>query len=71
MRRGRLNQLCEASDENTLSKQVTSLIEFVGGRAPNWFLALLYIAWVVRYATFASISFAEDAHGPQRPISMN
>jgi hypothetical protein len=63
-------QLCEASDENVLwnpatspsvpHRRVTSPIEFVGGRAPNWFLALLYfawkyctvdIAWVVRYAT--------------------
>jgi len=27
--------------------------------------------WVVRYATFASIPIVEDAHGSQRPISMN
>ena len=31
----------------------------------------MYIALVVRYATFASIPIAEDAHVPQRPISMN
>lgn len=51
-RRGRLNQLCETLDENGLSKpgDVTGspsclivgsdIIEFVGGRAPNWLLVL-------------------------------